>query len=116
MSYKVIKDFTDLQDNNHIYRAGDKFPRDGADVAQDRLEELASKRNKRKEALIEEEHKIPEPTEAEFAAEPTNPELHEAVEVEETGEETETEAEKSEVKKPKDKKPHKTEGKKNKNA
>lgn len=116
MSYKVIKDFTDLQDNNHIYRAGDKFPRDGADVTQGRIDELASRKNGRKEALIEEERKIPEPTEAEFAAEPTNPESHEATEVEETGEETGPEAEKSEVKKPKDKKPHKTEGKRNKNA
>lgn len=24
--YEVIKDFTDLEDNNHIYLKGDKFP------------------------------------------------------------------------------------------
>ena len=27
--YKVIKYFTDLQDNEHPYNAGDTFPRDG---------------------------------------------------------------------------------------
>lgn len=27
--YRVIHDFIDLQDNRHLYRAGDKYPRKG---------------------------------------------------------------------------------------
>lgn len=52
MEYVVLKDFADLQDNRHVYHTGDKFPRDGAKVSDDRIKELASKKNKRKEALI----------------------------------------------------------------
>lgn len=51
--YEVVKDFTDLQDNNHIYRAGDKFPHKGK-ATKKRLEELSTKKNKRKEVLIKE--------------------------------------------------------------
>lgn len=50
--YIVLKDFADLQDNKHLYRAGDSFPRTGADVGEERVAELASKRNKCGEALI----------------------------------------------------------------
>ena len=49
----VIKDFTDLQDNKHVYRVGDKFPRKGR-VKKERLEELSSTNNKRGVILIEE--------------------------------------------------------------
>ncbi|PPA71912.1 hypothetical protein [Jeotgalibacillus proteolyticus] len=57
--YEVIKDFTDQQDNNHVYRAardnkpGDKFPRKGK-VKKERIEELLSSENKRGEPLIKE--------------------------------------------------------------
>ncbi|WP_227397351.1 hypothetical protein [Jeotgalibacillus aurantiacus] len=51
--YEVIKDFTDLQDENHIYRSGDKFPRKGR-AKKERIEELMSAENKRGEPLIEE--------------------------------------------------------------
>ncbi|MGF7014247.1 hypothetical protein [Ornithinibacillus bavariensis] len=50
--YEVIKDFTDLEDNNHVYRARDPFPRDGVAVSKERIEELASTNNKRNEVLI----------------------------------------------------------------
>lgn len=50
--YIVLKDFADLQDNKHLYRAGDSFPRAGVDVGEERVAELASKRNKCGEALI----------------------------------------------------------------
>lgn len=53
MFYRVIKDFTDLQDDNHIYFAGDTFPREGVDVDNARLMELSSDANKRGEALLE---------------------------------------------------------------
>lgn len=42
--YKVIKQFTDLQDNNFAYNVGDEYPR--------RCNELASKNNRRGEPLI----------------------------------------------------------------
>lgn len=51
--YRVIKAFTDLQDNKYPYNAGDEFPREGVEVSEDRLEELATDKNRRKEPLIE---------------------------------------------------------------
>ncbi|GIO63574.1 hypothetical protein [Paenibacillus cineris] len=54
MSYVVIKDFKDLQDDNHIYRAGDKYPRKGR-AKKERLEELSGSDNRRGEPLIREE-------------------------------------------------------------
>jgi len=54
MPYVVIKDFTDLQDDKHIYRAGDKYPRKGR-AKKERVEELSGKDNKRGEPLIREE-------------------------------------------------------------
>ncbi len=49
--YVVVKDFKDLQDENHIYREGDPFPRKGK-VTKKRIEELSTTKNKRKEVLI----------------------------------------------------------------
>lgn len=59
--YKVIKFFTDLQDNNHPYEVGDEYPRKGATVLPSRLKELASENNRQGQPLIEE---IPEVEEA----------------------------------------------------
>lgn len=53
--YKVIKFFTDLQDNGHAYHEGDKFPREGLEVSAKRLSELSSGNNKRGIPLIREE-------------------------------------------------------------
>ena len=52
--YVVKVFFTDLQDNNHEYNVGDKFPRDGMAVTPDRIKELSGTQNKRGIALIEE--------------------------------------------------------------
>lgn len=52
--YKVIKPFTDLQDNNHKYDIGDTYPRKGLNVLQSRINELASDKNLQKTPLIEE--------------------------------------------------------------
>jgi hypothetical protein len=57
--YKVIKYFTDLQDNGYAYNTGDIFPREGLEVSEERFAELASSNNKRRKPLIEE---IPEET------------------------------------------------------
>lgn len=45
--------FRDLQDNDHIYRVGDKYPRKGR-VAKARIDELSSTDNKIGKPLIEE--------------------------------------------------------------
>lgn len=50
--YKALKYFEDLQDNRHPYNEGDIFPREGLTVTEERLAELSSEKNKRKEALI----------------------------------------------------------------
>lgn len=52
--YKVVKFFTDLQDNKHPYNVGDVFPREGVEVSEDRLKELSTDKNKRGVVLIEE--------------------------------------------------------------
>ena len=52
--YKVIKSFTDLQDNNYAYYVGDTFPHNGVEVCAERIAELASDKNRRGIPLIEE--------------------------------------------------------------
>ena len=54
MSWRVKVRFIDLQDGNHRYIAGDTFPRDGVEVSSERIEELATDKNRRGIALIEE--------------------------------------------------------------
>lgn len=51
--YRVIKDFVDLQDNDHSYHTGDIFPREGIWVSKKRLKELAGSENRQKVPLIE---------------------------------------------------------------
>ena len=52
--YRVIKYFTDLQDDNRTYNVGDLFPHNdcGYPVTEQRLAELASKNNLQKTPLI----------------------------------------------------------------
>ena len=52
--YKVIKHFTDMQDNNFAYQVGDEYPRKGMSVLPSRLKELAGKKNRQGCPLIEE--------------------------------------------------------------
>jgi hypothetical protein len=52
MQYIVVKDFSDIQDDRHVYHAGDTFPRMGLEVSAERVAELASDNNKRGEILI----------------------------------------------------------------
>lgn len=52
MDYKVVKDFKDLKDNGHVYRAGDSFPRPYVNVDEGRIKELSTAANVRKEVLI----------------------------------------------------------------
>lgn len=53
MEYKVIETFVDLQDGNYRYNVGDKFPHDGIEVSEKRINDLSGKNNRRKMALIE---------------------------------------------------------------
>ena len=43
--YKVIVRFKDLQDNDHVYEVGDKFPHNKRRVSKNRLTELLSSEN-----------------------------------------------------------------------
>ena len=52
--YKVIKHFTDMQDNNFAYQVGDEYPRKGMSVLPSRIKELAGKKNRQGCPLIEE--------------------------------------------------------------
>ena len=52
--YKVIKYFTDLQDNNYAYYVGDTFPRNGVEAGAARVAELSSDKNLQGVPLIEE--------------------------------------------------------------
>jgi hypothetical protein len=52
MTYKVIKFFTDLQDNEQPYNEGDIFPRSGVTVSAERLQELSSSDNRQGVPLI----------------------------------------------------------------
>jgi len=51
--YKVIHQFLDLQDENHHYKVGDAFPRNGKRVSAKRVAELSGSDNKIGEPLIE---------------------------------------------------------------
>lgn len=45
MAYKVVRDFRDLQDDNHtrsFYTANETFPHEGVDVSQERLDEIVN--------------------------------------------------------------------------
>lgn len=46
MEYRAAIDFTDLQDRNRLYHAGERFPREGLTVSAERLDELATDKNR----------------------------------------------------------------------
>ena len=58
--FRVIRHFTDMQDNNFAYQVGDEYPRKGMSVLQSRINELAGSKNRQGCPLIEE---IPEKVE-----------------------------------------------------
>jgi len=61
--YRVVKFFTDLQDNNHAYNVGDEFPREGMSVDIDRINLLLSGNNRQGTPLIKEENAVETPKE-----------------------------------------------------
>ena len=52
--YKTICYFEDLEDNRHAYNIGDVYPRKGLHVSEERIAELLSNKNRRKQPMIEE--------------------------------------------------------------
>lgn len=62
MTYKVIKLFTDVQDNYKRYQVGDKYPRDGYIPTQERIDELSGYHNRQGlPVIMAEEEKEPIP-------------------------------------------------------
>ncbi|MGX5574883.1 hypothetical protein ACWKTS_26615 [Bacillus toyonensis] len=53
VKYVVLEDFTDLQDDNHVYRKGNQYPRKGR-TKKERVEELSGNDNLRSAPLIKE--------------------------------------------------------------
>lgn len=53
MNYQVIKPFIDLEDGNHQYFEGDKYPRKGT-PKKDRIKALMSQENRANEIMIKE--------------------------------------------------------------
>ena len=51
--YRVVVEFADLQDNNHVYRVGERYPRKGKKAPKARYKELLSSGNKIGKPLIE---------------------------------------------------------------
>ena len=58
--YRVIKYFTDLQDNNHEYNAGDIYPHNKKKVSASRIKELSTDKNRRGVPLIEKVEELSE--------------------------------------------------------
>ena len=52
--FRVIKYFTDMQDNNFAYNVCDEYPRKGLSVLPSRIRELATDKNRQGVPLIEE--------------------------------------------------------------
>lgn len=70
--YRVIKAFTDMQDNNYAYDPKNPerntYPRKGLNVLQSRINELASSKNRQGVPLIEEiPEKVEEPKKKKLA-------------------------------------------------
>lgn len=57
--YKVVKLFTDLQDDNYKYEVGDEYPRLGLKTSLARIEELKGSDNKQGTPLIVEIEDMP---------------------------------------------------------
>ena len=52
--YKVVNDFHDAKNDNHLYRVGDDYPVAGYKPTKTRIEELAKGKNRLGKVFIEE--------------------------------------------------------------
>ena len=53
MSYQVINEFIDIEDNNTLYKVGDEYPKGDFKPTEERIEELSSVHPKYKRVFIE---------------------------------------------------------------
>ncbi|MCM3527851.1 hypothetical protein M4D56_01915 [Cytobacillus oceanisediminis] len=53
-NFKVVNDFTDLEDNNTRYKAGDEYPKRDHKPSKKRIDELSGVHPKYKRVFIEE--------------------------------------------------------------
>lgn len=52
--FKVVSDFCDAKNNNHLYKVGDEYPVAGYKPSKARVEELAKGKNKYNRVFIKE--------------------------------------------------------------
>lgn len=52
--YRVVSDFYDTKNNDHLYKVGDKYPVSGSKPSKARIEELAMGKNDFNRVFIEE--------------------------------------------------------------
>lgn len=71
--FRVLKLFTDLQDNGHKYEVGDEYPRLGLEPSLARIEELKGPNNKQGVPLIEEVPDLEADKEEEAEEKPAEP-------------------------------------------
>lgn len=55
--YKVIKDFIDKKDNDHLYKEGEAYPREGYEASAERIDFLISDKNLTGSPVITEVHR-----------------------------------------------------------
>jgi hypothetical protein len=53
MTYRVLEDFSDKQDDRRHYKAGDTYPREGLEPSPQRIAQLSGSDNARKRPVIE---------------------------------------------------------------
>lgn len=71
--YKVVSDFRDAKNNDHLYRVGDEYPVAGDKPTKARIKELAKGENKYGRVFIEEVKESPAEDTADTATpDPTN--------------------------------------------
>lgn len=68
--YRVICEFADLQDNQHVYHVGDIFPHDGKEISEERIKQLMTGANFRGISLIEKVNESKGKAKVEVKAEP----------------------------------------------
>ena len=61
MAYTVVRSFIDRQDNKHLYKVGDSFPRLNYEVSEERILSLMNGDNKAGKVFIQSDEPVKEP-------------------------------------------------------
>lgn len=72
MGYICKVDFCDMEDNNYVYHAGDKYPRKGYTPAEQRIKQLLSAANALGMSAIAIEQKLAENAEKQAETKPAD--------------------------------------------